>query len=184
MTGRSPRLPKSGWRERHAPACASLGVVRLDGGAAFYAHGTVVRSRALVYPDTYLGRSVSEPAFDSQVQVRYWSMCNNDGVVPYPAIGCQSDFQTRLDQSQFYTYIVSSDPPPPDWLPADATWLPWGPTNIPITLIFRSISFIPGYSPVPSAYEPVGVLCDESLFIGQGWRACFTAAGVNVATSP
>jgi hypothetical protein len=47
-------------------------------------------------------------------------------------------------------------------------------------MIFRSISFIPGYSPVPSAYEPVGVLCDESLFIAQGWRACFTAAGVNV----
>jgi hypothetical protein len=144
----------------------------------------VVRGRALVYPDTYLGRSVLEPAFDSQVQARYWSMCNNDGVFPYPAIGCQSDFQTRLDQSQFYTYIVSSDPAPPDWLPADATWLPWGPTNIPITMIFRSISFIPGYSPVPSDYEPVGVLCDESLFIAQGWRACFTAAGVNVAMSP
>jgi hypothetical protein len=100
----------------------------------------VVRGRALVYPNTYLGGLVLEPAFDGQVQVRYWSMCNNDGVFPYPAIGCQSDFQTRLDQSQFYTYVVSNDPAPPDWLPADATWLPWGPTNIPITLILRSIS--------------------------------------------
>ena len=144
----------------------------------------VVRGRALVYPNTYLGGSVLEPAFDGQVQVRYWSMCNNDGVFPYPAVGCQSDFQTRLDESQFYTYVVSNDPAPPDWLPADATWLPWGPTNLPITLIFRSISFTPGYSPVPSAYAPAAVLCDEALFIAQGWQACFTAAGVKVATGP
>ena len=40
----------------------------------------VVRGRALVYPNTYLGGSVLEPVFDGQVQVRYWSMCNNDGV--------------------------------------------------------------------------------------------------------
>jgi hypothetical protein len=53
----------------------------------------VVRGRALVYPDTYLGRSVLEPAFDSQVQVRYWSMCNNDGVFPYPAIGYKGTFR-------------------------------------------------------------------------------------------
>jgi hypothetical protein len=144
----------------------------------------VVRGRALVYPNTYLGGSVSQPAFDDQVQVRYWSMCNNDGPFPYPVIVCQSDFQTRLDQDEFYTYVVSSDPAPPSWLPVDATWLPWGPTNIPITLIFRSISFTPGYSPVPSAYQPAAVLCDETLFVAQGWQGCFTAAGVKVATAP
>jgi hypothetical protein len=144
----------------------------------------VVRGRALVYPNTYLGGSVSQPAFDDQVQVRYWSMCNNDGPFPYPVIVCQSDFQTRLDQDEFYTYIVSSDPAPPSWLPVDATWLPWGPTNIPITLIFRSISFTPGYSPVPSAYQPAAVLCDETLFVAQGWQGCFIAAGVKVATAP
>jgi hypothetical protein len=144
----------------------------------------VVRGKALVFPNTYLGGSVFEPALDGQVQVRYWSMCNNDGVFPYPAIGCQSDFQTKLDQSQYYTYVVSNDPAPPNWLPADATWLPWGPTNLPVTLIFRSISFTPGYSPVPSAYEPVAVLCDEALFVAKGWQACFTAAGIKVATGP
>lgn len=144
----------------------------------------VVRGRALVYPNTYLGGPVSQPAFDDQVQVRYWSMCNNDGPFPYPVIACQSDFQTRLDQDEFYTYVVSSDPAPPSWLPVDATWLPWGPTNIPITLIFRSISFTPGYSPVPSAYQPAAVLCDETLFVAQGSQGCFTAAGVKVATAP
>jgi hypothetical protein len=144
----------------------------------------IVRGKALVYPNTYLGGPVSQPAFDDQVQVRYWSMCNNDGPFPYPVIACQSDFQTRLDQDQFYTYVVSNDPAPPSWLPVDATWLPWGPTNIPITLIFRSISFTSGYSPVPSAYQPAAVLCDETMFVAQGWQACFLAAGVKVATAP
>jgi hypothetical protein len=98
--------------------CAEIGkrlpVIRNLGAAAIFA--TFVPSylaiahllpdgRALVYPNTFLGGSVLEPAFDGQVQVRYWSMCNNDGVFPYPAIGCQSDFQTKLDQSQFYTTL-------------------------------------------------------------------------------
>jgi hypothetical protein len=66
----------------------------------------------------------------------------------------------------------------------DATWLPWGPTNIPITLIFRSISFTSGYSPVPSAYQPAAALCDETMFVTQGWQGCFSAAGVKLATAP
>jgi hypothetical protein len=140
----------------------------------------VVRGKALVYPNTYLGGPVSQPAFDDGIQVRYWSMCNNDGPFPYPAIACQSDFQTRLGPDRFYTYVVSADPAPPSWLPIDATWLPWGPTNIPITLIFRSISFSPGYSPPPRAYQPTAVLCDEAVFLAQGWQACFKAAGLQV----
>ena len=42
----------------------------------------VIRGKALVFPKTYYGRSIFDPAFDSQVEARYWSMCNNDGVFP------------------------------------------------------------------------------------------------------
>jgi hypothetical protein len=38
----------------------------------------VVRGKAFVFPNTYPGESVFQPAFDGQVQARYWSMCNND----------------------------------------------------------------------------------------------------------
>ena len=143
----------------------------------------VVRGKALVFPDTYSGETVSTPAFDGAVQVRYWSMCNNDGVFPYPVLACDADYQTQLDNSQSYTYVVSNDPNPPSLLPEKTNWLPWGPTNVPITLIFRSIT-VPDAEPVPSDYYPTAVLCDRQVFIDQGWQGCFTAAGVKVATGP
>ena len=132
----------------------------------------------MVFPNTYLGGSESDPAFDGQVQVRYWSMCNNDGVFPYPVVACAADFQTTLDGDQRYIYVVSTDP-----TPTDTTWLPWGPTNLPITLIFRSISFDPNYETIPSAYYPQGVICDQTVFKAQGWRGCFAAAGIKADTA-
>ena len=76
-------------------------------------------------------------------------MCNNDGVFPYPVIACAGDFQTKLDEDQYYTYVVSTDP-----APADTTWLPWGRTNLPVTLILRSISFDPKYETIAFSIGP------------------------------
>jgi hypothetical protein len=44
----------------------------------------VIRGKAPVYPNTYTSPpgSVFQPAFDGQIQLRYWSMCNNDGTIP------------------------------------------------------------------------------------------------------
>lgn len=137
----------------------------------------VIRGRALVYPNTYFGASVFDPAFDGSVQVRYWSMCNNDAVVPYPVLACQADFQTKLDQGQFFTYVISEDAAPPSWLPRDATWLPWGPPNVPITVIFRVVP--QANAPIPAGYQPRGVICDQSLLETSGWQGCFTAAGLS-----
>jgi hypothetical protein len=136
----------------------------------------VIRGKALVFQNTYLGSSVFQPAFDGDVQTRYWSMCNNDRVVPYPVIACVADFQTNLDPALSYTYVISNDAAPPTWLPAYATWLPWGATNIPKNLIFRIIN--EGGSPVSGPYVPVGAFCNEQLFIQQGWQGCFAAAGL------
>ena len=138
----------------------------------------VVRGQAPVFPNTYVGHSVFEPAFDTTIQMRYWSMCQNDRVIPYPVIGCQADFATHRDQTQSYTYVVSDDPAPPPWLPAGATWLPWGETSIPKNLIFRVT--LPENS-TATDYTPKGAFCDEALLTSQGWQACFTAAGVSTA---
>ena len=134
----------------------------------------VVRGKALVFPNTYPGGSVFQPAFDTQIQARYWSMCNNDRVVPYPVVACQADFETKLDDSQSYTYVISNDQAPPSWLPDNATWLPWGNTKFPKNLIFRVI--LPETGAVATEDYPVGVFCDETLFIQQGWQACFSGS--------
>jgi hypothetical protein len=141
----------------------------------------VVRGKAPVYPDTYLGGSVFQPApgLVGPIQLRYWSMCNNDGVIPYPVVACQADVATNLDTNQFYTYVISADPAPPLWLPAGATWLPWGPTAPPITLIFRAIMPEPGFS-VTGDYVPTGALCSQTHVQNGGWQGCFAAAGLPV----
>src|SRR5690349_9001320 len=91
----------------------------------------VIRGKAAVFPNTYVGGSVFQPAFDGQIQLRYWSMCNNEGVIPYPVVACAADFETRLGPDESYTYVISNDPAPPTWLPAGATWLPWGSVAVP-----------------------------------------------------
>jgi hypothetical protein len=53
----------------------------------------VIRGKAPVFPNTYppppQGGSVFQPSFDTQIQLRYWSMCNNLGVLPYPVVACE-----------------------------------------------------------------------------------------------
>jgi hypothetical protein len=134
----------------------------------------VIRGKAPVFPDTYMGGSVFEPA---GIQLRYWSMCNNVGVLPYPVVACEADAMTELDQSQYYTYVVSNDPAPPS-VPG-VTWLPWGPTSFPITLILRNILPENGFM-LAGDYLPMGVFCDQSTFVMEGWQGCFAAAGISV----
>jgi hypothetical protein len=137
----------------------------------------VVRGRAPVFPNTYLGGSVFQPAFDGQIQLRYWSMCNNDRVAPYPVIACQGDFETALGSDQFYTYVISNDPAPPAWLPAGATWLPWGSVAVPKNLIFRNINL--ENSSLGADYVPKGAFCDQATVAQRGWAFCFANAGID-----
>lgn len=87
---------------------------------------------------------------------------------------------TKLDQAQFYTYVISNDPAPPSWLPATVTWLPWGPTRFPITLILRNILPADDFTNFTAAdYAPVGVFCSQTQFTMQGWQGCVAAAGMD-----
>lgn len=98
----------------------------------------VVRGKAPVYPDTYNDQPIWKPAIPGIVQLRYWSMCNNDQTAPYPVVQCVPDHTTNLDRRGFYTYIIGQGDAP-DWLPANATWLSWGIKPVPNILILRNM---------------------------------------------
>ncbi len=136
----------------------------------------VIRGKAAVFPNTYKGGSVFDPAFDTQIQMRYWSMCQNDRVIPYPVVACQPDFATLRDETGFYTYVVSDDPTPPSWLPTGATWLPWGDRTVAKNLIFRVT--LPENS-TATDYAPTGVFCDVTVLASDGWQGCSTATGLS-----
>jgi hypothetical protein len=143
----------------------------------------VIRGKAAVFPNTYslppLGGSISQPAFDDKIQLRYWSMCNNVGVLPNPVVACAADAMTELDQGHFYTYIVTNDPVPPAWLPSGVTWLPWGPITFPMTLIFRNILPENGFM-TTGDYLPKGTFCSQAQFTANNWRGCFAKAGIQI----
>ena len=85
----------------------------------------IVRGKAADFPDTYNGNPVWQPALPGYIQLRYWSMCNNEQVAPFPVVACQPDHATNLDSQGYYTYVLGEGDSPPPWLPAYATWLPW-----------------------------------------------------------
>jgi hypothetical protein len=98
----------------------------------------VVRGKGAVFPDTYHGNPIWEPP---GIEMRYWSMCNNDQHAPYPVVSCQADHSTNLDEAGYYTYVMSQpeQTQPPSWLPPYATWLPWGSRIVANILIFRNM---------------------------------------------
>ncbi len=120
----------------------------IAGPALCYQPGkvVVVRGKAADFPDTYNNHPVWQPALPGSIQLRYWSMCNNEQVAPFRVVECQPDHATNLDSEGYYTYVLSKGDAPPHWLPPYATWLPWGPTSVSNILIFRNM--VPTTSPL------------------------------------
>lgn len=147
----------------------------------------VVRGRAPTFPDTRAGALPAEPG----TQVRYWSMCQNDQVSPYPVVGCAADFQTRVDDAGNYTYVVAAPADVPARAQADptVTVLPWGSTAVPRKVLFMrhmlpSQQFYPQSvqasqdqhtDPAASmgAYYPEATYCSTAAFETGGYGACF-----------
>ncbi|MGW4481410.1 hypothetical protein [Rhodococcus triatomae] len=147
----------------------------------------VVRGRAPTFPDTRAGVPVTEPG----AQVRYWSMCQNDLVSPYPVVACAADFRTPVDESGYYTYVIGTA----EDVPADAvtdptvTVLPWGSTDVARKVLFLrhmlpSPQFHPssvqasqdsGIDPATSMgeYYPRATYCATATYQAGGYRACF-----------
>lgn len=144
----------------------------------------VVRGKAPTFPDTRAGEPVTTPGR----QVRYWSMCQNDQVTPYPVVACAADFETAVDAEGWFTYVVAAPEDVPARATADptVTVLPWGSTEVPKkTLLYRNMlpsdEFLPqsvqsaqGGDPAATMgpYYPRGAYCETSTFEAGGVAAC------------
>ncbi|MFD4183092.1 hypothetical protein [Rhodococcus sp. NPDC058514] len=146
----------------------------------------VVRGRAPTFPDTRAGVPVTEPG----QQVRYWSMCQNDQVSPYPVVACAADFQTKVDARGYYTYVVAAPADVPTAAASDptVTVLPWGSTEVPKKVLFMrhmlpSQDFYPqsvqasqaaGSDPAATMgeYYPRATYCTTADFEAGGYQAC------------
>ncbi|MDH6284739.1 hypothetical protein [Prescottella agglutinans] len=145
----------------------------------------VVRGRAPAFPDTRAGASPTEAG----QQVRYWSMCQNDLVSPYPVVACAADFQTTLDADGRYTYVVAAPGDVPSNVDPTVTVLPWGSTDVPKKLlILRNMlptaEFYPasiqasqanGTDPAATMgdYYPEVAYCSTVTFEMRGYAGCF-----------
>ena len=78
---------------------------------------------------TFAATYPNAPTMPSGVQLRYWSLCQNDPITQR-YVGCRRDDQARVDSQGNYTIVVS---PPAAWPAAaqrrcpTASWIPWGP---------------------------------------------------------
>jgi hypothetical protein len=142
----------------------------MTAGSLSYEPGriVVVRGKGAVFPDTYQGESIFVPANPpGPIQLRYWSMCNNVETAPYPVVLCRADYATALDGDGYYTYVMSLDesgtnpPTPPDWVPSEATWLPWGATDQPNLLILRNMLPAAGFNQTVQGAEAAGCTVDN-----------------------
>ncbi|GAB19553.1 hypothetical protein GOEFS_091_00460 [Gordonia effusa NBRC 100432] len=157
------------------------------GAALTYRPGrvAVVRGKAPTYPNTRAGASPAQPGVD----LRYWSMCQNDKVSPYPVVACAADFQTRLDADGYYTYVVAVQQDMASSSNPALTVIPWGSTSVPKKVVFLrymlpSSAFYPQTvqaeqanrtdpASTMGAYYPRATYCDVTVLRNRGWQACF-----------
>lgn len=147
----------------------------------------VVRGKAPNFPDSRAGQPPTDPA----QQVRYWSMCQNDLVTPYPVVACAADFQTRLDADGYYTYVVVAPEDLPAQMDSSVTVLPWGSTQVAKKVLFLR-NMLPSESFYPQSiqasqdhagdpattmgpYYPVATYCTTAVFAATGAAGCFGA---------
>lgn len=105
----------------------------------------VIHGKAPGTPDTYDGSPIWEPARGFRtVDMRYWSLCNNDLALPISVVDCTADLTTDL-QGGDYTIVISDDLLRPDWLRRDINWLPWGDKHYPKLVMFRNMLSAPNF---------------------------------------
>ena len=149
-----------------------------------YQAGTVlvVRGKAPTTPNTQAGESAATPS-----QLRYWSLCTNEYIKPYPVTDCVFDAEVPVDGSGYYTIVVST----PADRPANATqangvaWLDWGSRSVDLLLLFRNM--LPATSFTQSAfsvspgqlatttmgeYAPLEATCTTATFESGGSAGC------------
>lgn len=137
--------------------------------------------------------------------IRYWSVCDNLAVPPLPVVvntlpdgsldyGCRADYQTRLDSTGYYTFVVGTEAQRSaiETIPG-ATFVPFSdadPTAQHI-LLFRnllgggfdeSVQNVPSDARPASAaavmkdYYPRSALCSLTVLSAGGPQACLRSS--------
>jgi hypothetical protein len=99
----------------------------------------VIHGKAPGTPNTYDGSPIWVPARSFRtVDMRYWSVCAGNFVLPVTTVGCTSDMTTRVEGG-YYTIVISDDLLRPDWLRPNVNWLPWGDEKYLKIVFFRNM---------------------------------------------
>lgn len=99
----------------------------------------VIHAKAPGTPSTYHGAPIWKPAPGFRhVDMRYWSVCNNDFALPVGVVQCESDMSVHR-KGGFYTIVISDDLVRPNWLPKNVVWMPYGDTSVPKLVFFRNM---------------------------------------------
>ena len=124
----------------------------------------VIHGKAPGTPDTYDGSPIWKPARGFRtVDMRYWSLCNNDLALPFSVVNCTADLTTEL-QGGDYTIVISDDLLRPDWLRPNINWLPWGDKHYLKVLLFRNMLPAPDFPfSVQKAIDPGGCTFEFTL---------------------
>ena len=148
--------------------------VRLEGSVL------VVRGRAPSFPGDGTG------ATTESAQLRYWSFCQF-GIPSTSAVECVSDSDVPLDESGYYTIVVSdpSDRPQNADTQHDVAWLPWGrevQAQIGLRNMLPSADFDASAFAVPTRsiaddtnmgdFAPRAAMCPTAVFEASGHSGC------------
>lgn len=102
-------------------------------------HIIVIHAKAPGTPFTYDGSPIWDPARGFRtVDMRYWSLCNDDFALPMAVVQCTADLTTDR-QGGDYTIVISDDLLRPDWLRPNINWLPYGDELYPKIFFFRNM---------------------------------------------
>jgi hypothetical protein len=110
-----------------------------------YGQIAVFRAKLPTTPDTHPDAAV----MPAGTQLRYWSMCSNDGP-SQRYLGCVMDdlVTPALDANGFYTLVVSTLPDRPRSVvdgSCSCAWLPWGPGGS-VVMIMRNMLPDPSFA--------------------------------------
>lgn len=150
----------------------------------------VLRGRLPITPSGYFTNH-PEPWPTAGKQLRYWSLCNNLYMQPYPVTSCVADNDMQVDANGYYTVVVSAIADRPvnattaqgvEWL-KNSTLLPYSrhmlivrnllPNDFPYAAQNVPMSSSPANaSSVMGDYDPAVYSCSRKTFEKGGWQAC------------
>jgi hypothetical protein len=124
-------------------------------------------------------------------QLRYWSICNNLYLEPYPVTSCAADYQLKTDSQGYYTVVASATADRPvnateaygvAWL-QNSKLLPYARhmlivRNMLPNQFSEAIQNIPSgggsadAQSVMKAYYPQVWSCSKAIYEAGGWKAC------------